>query len=134
MEIIEVKSAVESLDPTKVKLTVEVEYDELKPSIEHAYEHIASEVQVPGFRKGKVPPRVIDQRVGRAAVLEHAINDGLGGFYSEAVRENDLRPSASPRSRSPRCPTRRRRTASSTSPPRSRSAPRSSCPSCPASP
>ncbi|GAA4841160.1 trigger factor [Luteimicrobium xylanilyticum] len=90
------KSAVESLDPTKVKLTVEVEYDELKPSIDHAYEHIAREVQVPGFRKGKVPPRVIDQRVGRAAVLEHAINDGLGGFYSEAVRENDLRPLGQP--------------------------------------
>jgi trigger factor len=96
LEIIEVKSAVESLDPTKVKLTVEVEYDELKPSIDHAYEHIAREVQVPGFRKGKVPPRVIDQRVGRAAVLEHAINDGLGGFYSEAVRENDLRPLGQP--------------------------------------
>ncbi len=90
------KSAVENLEPTKVKLTVEVEYDELKPSIEHAYEHIGSEVQVPGFRKGKVPPRVIDQRVGRAAVLEHAINDGLGGFYSEAVRENDLRPLGEP--------------------------------------
>jgi len=91
-----VKSAVESLEPTKVKLTVEVEYDELKPSIEHAYEHIARDVQVPGFRKGKVPPRVIDQRVGRAAVLEHAINDGLGEFYSEAVRENDLRPLGQP--------------------------------------
>ncbi|MGC5168602.1 trigger factor [Luteimicrobium sp. DT211] len=90
------KSAVESLEPTKVKLTVEVEYDELKPSIEHAYEHIAQEVQVPGFRKGKVPPRVIDQRVGRAAVLEHAINDGLGGFYNEAVRENELRPLGQP--------------------------------------
>ncbi|MFC8731473.1 trigger factor [Luteimicrobium sp. NPDC057192] len=90
------KSAVESLEPTKVKLTVEVEYDELKPSIEHAYEHIGRDVQVSGFRKGKVPPRVIDQRVGRAAVLEHAINDGLGEFYSEAVRENDLRPLGQP--------------------------------------
>jgi trigger factor len=96
LEIIEVKSAVESLDPTKVKLTVEVEYDELKPSIDHAYEHIAREVQVPGFRKGKVPPRVIGQRVGRAAVLEHASSDGRGGFYSEAVRENDLRPLGQP--------------------------------------
>src|SRR4051794_2357789 len=54
LETIEVKSAVETLDPTKVKLTVEVTYDELKPSIAHAYEHIAQDVTVPGFRKGKV--------------------------------------------------------------------------------
>jgi len=91
-----VKSAVETLDPTKVKLTVEVTYDELKPSIEHAYEHIAQDVTVPGFRKGKVPPRIIDQRIGRVAVIEHAVNDGLSGFYAEAVRENDLRPLGQP--------------------------------------
>jgi len=91
-----VKSAVETLDPTKVKLTVEVTYDELKPSITHAYEHIAEQVTVPGFRKGKVPPRIIDQRVGRPAVIEHAVNEGLGGFYAEAVRENNLRPLGQP--------------------------------------
>ncbi len=90
------KSAVETLDPTKVKLTVEVTYDELKPSIEHAYEHIAEQVTVPGFRKGKVPPRIIDQRVGRPAVIEHAVNEGLAGFYSQAVRENNLRPLGQP--------------------------------------
>ncbi|GAA2233272.1 trigger factor [Rarobacter faecitabidus] len=90
------KSTVESLEPTKVKLTVEVTYDELKPSIDHAYKHIAEQVQVPGFRKGKVPARIIDQRVGRAAVLEHAINESLGGFYSEAARENELRPLGRP--------------------------------------
>ncbi|MDM7856021.1 trigger factor [Cellulomonas alba] len=90
------KSAVETLEPTKVKLTVEVTYDELKPSIEHAYEHIAQDVTVPGFRKGKVPPRIIDQRIGRVAVIEHAVNDGLSGFYAEAVRENDLRPLGQP--------------------------------------
>ena len=90
------KSAVETLEPTKVKLTVEVTYDELKPSIDHAYEHIAQDVVVPGFRKGKVPPRIIDQRVGRPAVLEHAINEGLSGFYAEAVRENKLRPLGQP--------------------------------------
>ncbi|QCB94044.1 trigger factor [Cellulomonas shaoxiangyii] len=90
------KSAVETLDPTKVKLTVEVTYDELKPSIDHAYKHIAEQVTVPGFRKGKVPPRIIDQRVGRPAVLEHAINEGLSGFYAEAVRENELRPLGQP--------------------------------------
>lgn len=90
------KSAVESLDPTKVKLTVEVTYDELKPSIEHAYQHIAEQVTVPGFRKGKVPPRIIDQRVGRPAVIEHAVNEGLSGFYADAVRENELRPMGQP--------------------------------------
>lgn len=90
------KSAVETLEPTKVKLTVEVTYDELKPSIEHAYQHIAEQVNVPGFRKGKVPPRIIDQRVGRPAVIEHAVNEGLSGFYAEAVRENKLRPLGQP--------------------------------------
>ncbi|MCC2319369.1 trigger factor [Cellulomonas chengniuliangii] len=96
METTEVKSAVESLDATKVKLTVEVSYDELKPSIDHAYKHIAEQVNVPGFRKGKIPPRIIDQRVGRGAVLEHAINEGLSGFYAEAVRDNKLRPLGQP--------------------------------------
>ena len=90
------KSAVETLEPTKVKLTVEVTYDELRPSIEHAYQHIAEQVTVPGFRKGKVPPRIIDQRVGRPAVIEHAVNEGLGGFYAEAIRENKLRPLGQP--------------------------------------
>lgn len=96
LEIIEVKSAVETLDPTKVKLTVEVEYDELKPSIDHAYKHIAEQISVPGFRKGKVPARIVDQRVGRGAVLEHAINESLSGFYRQAVNETDIRPLGQP--------------------------------------
>ncbi len=58
------KSAVETLNPTRVKLTVEVPFDELKPSLDAAYKSIASQVTVPGFRKGKVPPRIIDQRIG----------------------------------------------------------------------
>ena len=90
------KSAVETLEPTKVKLTVEVTYDELKPSIDHAYQHIAEQVTVPGFRKGKVPPRIIDQRVGRPAVIEHAVNEGLGEFYAAAIRDNNLRPLGQP--------------------------------------
>jgi len=96
LETTEVKSAVETVDATKVKLTVEVPYEELKPSIDHAYAHLAGQVTVPGFRKGKVPPRIIDQRVGRGAVLEHAINDGMSSFYSAAVRENKLRPLGQP--------------------------------------
>ena len=90
------KSAVETLDATSVKLTVEVSGDELKPSIDHAYEHIGSEVQIPGFRKGKVPPRILDQRVGRAAIVEHAVNDGLPGFYGQAVAEAGIRPLGQP--------------------------------------
>ncbi|WP_344106545.1 trigger factor [Myceligenerans crystallogenes] len=90
------KSAVETLEPTKVKLTVEVDYDELRPSIDHAYQHIAEQVNIPGFRKGKVPPRIIDQRVGWGAVVEHAVNDGLNDFYRQAVAENELRPLAQP--------------------------------------
>ena len=90
------KSAVETLEPTKVKLTVEVTYDELKPSVDEAYKHIAEQVNVPGFRKGKVPPRIIDQRVGRPAVIEHAVNEGLGTFYAQAVRDNNLRPLGQP--------------------------------------
>ncbi|ACZ30149.1 trigger factor [Xylanimonas cellulosilytica DSM 15894] len=90
------KSAVETLEPTKVKLTVEVDYDELKPSIDHAYKHIAEQVTIPGFRKGKVPPRIIDQRVGWGAVVEHAVNEDLGRFYGQAAAEQKLRPLGQP--------------------------------------
>jgi trigger factor len=91
-----VKSAVETLDATTVKLTVEVSGEELKPSIEHAYQHIGAEVQIPGFRKGKVPPRILDQRIGRAAIIEHAVNDGLPQFYGQAVAEAGVRPLGQP--------------------------------------
>nr|WP_231709315.1 trigger factor [Arthrobacter sp. zg-Y895] len=91
-----VKSAVENLTPTRVKLNVEVPFEELKPSIEEAYKTIATQVQVPGFRKGKVPNRLIDQRVGRGYVLETAINDGLNGFYAEAVQETGISPLSRP--------------------------------------
>ncbi len=69
-------STVEKLTPTRVKLTITVTPDDLKPSIAHAYEHIAQDVQIPGFRKGKVPAPIIDQRIGRGAVIEHAVNEG----------------------------------------------------------
>ncbi len=90
------KSAVETLDATTVRLTVEVSPDELKPSIDHAYEHIGSELVIPGFRKGKVPPRILDQRVGRGAIIEHAVNDAIPTFYRRAVTEADLRPLGQP--------------------------------------
>ncbi|CAA9401260.1 MAG: Cell division trigger factor, partial [uncultured Quadrisphaera sp.] len=90
------KSAVETLNPTRVKLTVEVPLDELKPSLDAAYRTIGGQIQVPGFRKGKVPPRIIDQRVGRGAVLQEAINEALPGFYRQAVTETDVRPLGQP--------------------------------------
>jgi trigger factor len=91
-----VKSAVETLNPTRVKLTVEVPYDELKPSLDAAYKTIANQVAVPGFRKGKVPPRVIDQRFGRGAVIEEAVNDALPRFYLQAVEAEEVRPLGQP--------------------------------------
>jgi len=91
-----VKSAVETLNPTRVKLTVEVPFEELKPSLDAAYKTIGSQIQVPGFRKGKVPSRIIDQRLGRGAVLQEAVNDALPQFYGQAVEENKVRPIGQP--------------------------------------
>ena len=90
------KSAVENLSPTRVKLNVEVPFEELKPSIDEAYKSIACQIQVPGFRKGKVPSKLVDQRVGRGYVLETAINDGLNGWYQQAVAETEIRPLSRP--------------------------------------
>jgi trigger factor len=91
-----VKSAVETLNPTRVKLTVEVPFDELKPSLDAAYKTIGGQINVPGFRAGKVPARIIDQRVGRGAVLQEAVNDALPRFYGQAVEENKIRPLGQP--------------------------------------
>ncbi|MEO7746621.1 MAG: trigger factor [Actinomycetota bacterium] len=90
------KSAVETLNPTRVKLTIEVPFDELKPSLDAAYKTIGSQVQIPGFRRGKVPARIIDQRVGRGAVIEEAVNEALPRFYGQAVDESKLRPLGQP--------------------------------------
>lgn len=86
-----VTSTVETLNPTRVKLHITVTPDDLKPAIAHAYEHIAQDVQIPGFRKGKVPAPIIDQRIGRGAVIEHAVNEGLDGFFRSAATEHNLR-------------------------------------------
>jgi trigger factor len=91
-----VKSALETLSPTRVKLTVEVPFEELKPSLDAAIKHIGEHIQVPGFRKGKVPARIIEQRVGRAAVLEEAVNSALPTFYGQALEENEVRPLGQP--------------------------------------
>jgi trigger factor len=86
-----VKSTVENVSPTKVRLLVEVPFEELKPSLDAAYKSIGQQLTVPGFRKGKVPPAVIDQRVGRGPVLEEAINDALPKLYSKAVQDNKVK-------------------------------------------
>ncbi len=90
------KSAVETLSPTRVKLTVEVPFDELQASMDAAYGRIAKQVNVPGFRKGKVPARIIEQRFGRGAVIEEAVNDALPKAYDEAIRENAVIPVGRP--------------------------------------
>ena len=90
------KSAAETLSPTRVKLTVEVPFDELKPNLAAAYKKIGAQIQVPGFRKGKVPPPVVDQRLGRGAVLDEAVNDALPTLYVQALKDNDLQPLGQP--------------------------------------
>lgn len=80
----------EKLSPTRVKLTIAVPPEELKPSIDHAYKHIAEQVTIPGFRKGKVPPPIIDQRIGRGEVLNHAVSEGLDRLFQQAVAEEGL--------------------------------------------
>ena len=90
------KSAVETLNPTRVKLTVQVPFEELKPSLDAAYKKIAQQINIPGFRKGKVPPMVIDRQVGRGAVLDEAVNEVVPQKYFAALEENSLTPLAQP--------------------------------------
>ncbi len=91
-----VKSTVEELNPTRVKLTVEVSGEELEPKIKAAYKSIANQVQIPGFRKGKVPAPIIDQRFGREAVIQQAISDGLQEFYQAGLAEAEITPLSRP--------------------------------------
>jgi len=84
------KSSVEKLSPTRVKLSVDVEFAELKPHIDGAYKTLSEKINIPGFRKGKVPAAMIDQRLGRGAVLDEAINAALPVFYSQAAKENEV--------------------------------------------
>ncbi|HEX3816090.1 MAG TPA: trigger factor [Mycobacteriales bacterium] len=81
------KSTVETLGPTRVRLAVEVPFDELTPSVQRAYKKVAGQVRIPGFRPGKAPARIIDQRVGRGVVLEEAVQDAVPRAYADAVEE-----------------------------------------------
>ena len=84
------KSAVEKLSPTRVKLSIDVPFADLKPHIDGAYKSLSEKITIPGFRKGKVPSAMIDQRVGRGAVLDEAINAAIPSFYSQAAKDNDV--------------------------------------------
>jgi trigger factor len=85
-----VKTDVEELSPTRVKLTIEVPFEELKPSLDKAYRDVGKQVRIPGFRPGHVPPRIIDQRLGRGVVLEQAVNDAVPQLYGRALQESEV--------------------------------------------
>ena len=89
-------STVEKLSPTRVKLTVEIPFTDLQPYLEKAYKAIAEQISIPGFRKGKVPAAVIDQRVGRGAVLQEAINEAIPPAYNAAINEAKVYPMDQP--------------------------------------
>ncbi|WP_010540439.1 trigger factor [Dietzia alimentaria] len=90
------KSTVEQLNPTRVKVTVEVPFAELEPDFAKAYKSLAGQVNIPGFRPGKAPAKLLESRIGRPAVLEQVINDMIPARYSEAVEEHDLKVMAQP--------------------------------------
>ena len=85
------KSTVETLSPTRVRLAIEVPFAELEPSVKKAYREIAQQVTVPGFRRGKVPTMVIDQRVGRGTVLNEAVQEAIPENILAAVREHEVK-------------------------------------------
>jgi len=91
-----VKTTVERLNPTRVKLTITVDAAGFKPALAKAYETVSSQVNIPGFRKGKVPATILDQRVGKDAIIAQAVNDGLDDFYREALIQENLKPLSTP--------------------------------------
>lgn len=90
------KSSIEKLNETRVKLTVEVPFEELSAEIDQAYKSIAAQVNIPGFRKGKAPRQLIDARIGRGPILEQVVNDMLPVRYEKALNEHDVTPLGSP--------------------------------------
>jgi trigger factor len=91
-----VKSTVEQLSPTRVRINVEVPFDELKPNFDRAYRKLAKQVRIPGFRPGKAPARVLETRLGRGVVLDEVVNEAIPAKYSEAVTAEDVRPLSRP--------------------------------------
>jgi len=91
-----VKSTVEQLSPTRVRINVEVPFTELEPDFERAYKELAKQVRLPGFRPGKAPARLIEARIGREAMLDQVVNDALPSRYGQAVTQSDVRPLGQP--------------------------------------
>jgi trigger factor len=85
------KSTVEHLSPTRVRINVEVPFDELKANFDRAYRKIAQQVRVPGFRPGKAPARVIESRIGRAPILDEVVNEAVPIKYLEAINSSAVR-------------------------------------------
>ncbi len=85
------KSTVEQLSPTRVRISVEVPFEELKPDFDRAYKALAQQIRLPGFRPGKAPAKLLEARVGRGAVLEQVVNDALPARYSEAVTTENIK-------------------------------------------
>jgi trigger factor len=90
------KTNVEKLNPTRVKLTIEVDQAAFKPTLDKAYKTVSGQVNIPGFRKGKVPSQVLDQRVGKDQIIAQAINDGMDDFYRAALAQEKLLPIGTP--------------------------------------
>jgi len=91
-----VKSTVEQLSPTRVRINVEVPFTELEPDFDRAFKELAKQVRLPGFRPGKAPRKLLEARIGRGAVLEQVVNDALPSRYSEAVSTSDVKPLGQP--------------------------------------
>ncbi|WP_342660943.1 Trigger factor [Rhodococcus ruber] len=85
------KSTVEQLSPTRVRINVEVPFEELQPDFDRAFKALASQIRLPGFRPGKAPRKLLEARVGRGAVLEQVVNDAIPARYSEAVTANEVK-------------------------------------------
>ncbi|ALG84477.1 trigger factor [Gordonia phthalatica] len=90
------KSTVEQLSPTRVKLNVEIAFEDLSGDFDRAYKALAQQIRIPGFRPGKAPAKLIEARVGRQAVLEQVVNDALPAKYTEVVTEADIKAISQP--------------------------------------
>ncbi|MGA9491053.1 MAG: trigger factor [Mycobacterium sp.] len=90
------KSTVEQLSPTRVRINVEVPFKELKPEFDRAYKELAKQVRLPGFRPGKAPAKLLEARVGREAMLDQVVNEALPSRYGQAVTESDVKPLGQP--------------------------------------
>lgn len=90
------KSTVEQLSPTRVRINVEVPFDELKPNFDRAYRKLAHQVKIPGFRPGKAPARILESRLGRGVVLDEVVNEAIPAKYSEAITAEEVRPLSRP--------------------------------------